>query len=242
MVSFSPFRIKLRIATPVIVGQVPVHLDGLLAYCLYAWHPDWTTEQINDDLAKTYLLRHDNRFFHGSSMAFGVTPSRWLSATTQTRVGRLRNEQLESDWFTPNGRGDRYVKIVTLGGPTKVRFNTRNAYAADWVVFDGVGDGQACAALIDHFVLGLGMEANSGGTGAIVEVSWSSLNEDHSLVCEGMPARSLPLSLANSLRDQGAITSNFTTGRGPLLAPYWGCVTGAVDIALSPRIRTVRLA
>lgn len=242
MVNFSPFRIKLRVATPVIVGQVPVHLDGLLAYCLHAWHPEWTSERIREELEAKYLQRHRAGIFHASSLSFGVTPARWLSATTQTRVGRLRSEQLESDWFQPNGRGGRYVNMVTAGGPTKARFQTRDAYAADWIVFDGVGDGHACAELIDFFVLGLGSEANSGGTGAIVEVICSDLDDDVSLVHEGAPARILPLDFANRLRHQGLLTKSFNTGYGPLDAPYWGCFNRSVEIAFVPRVRTTRLA
>lgn len=192
MVSFTPFRLFFKMRSPVVLPEHPPHLDALLAFALNAHLGEQVGANPCPELDRYLDKDPATGVYKASALSFGVTPEQGLTATAVTRVGRLREEQLGSTWFKPNGRAGRYSKLVLAGGPTKSRFNTKQAFAAPYVVFDGVGRKEPIRDLLEYYLLGIGQEGFNAGFGSFEQVTAVDLPEDTSWFRGSHQARYLP--------------------------------------------------
>ena len=234
MSDFYPFRLIMRQLSPVVLYDQPVHLDALIYYSLAsAGIPE---DRIDGVMQRKYLKRNDDfGFYHGSAIVFAATRAQGLSATTMTHVGKLRNEQLSSSMFQPNGRAGKYIKINTHGGKTKSRINKMPAYAAPYVLFYGFGNGKEVAELLDHHLTGIGREAISCGWGGIGDIIAEETREDFSLVCKsGKPNRNLPLCFMESV---GTLDIGEHAIQSRVSAPYYK-KSGTVLVCECERVRS----
>lgn len=213
MVNFTPFRLIFKMRSPVVLAQHPPHLDALLAFALNAHLGEQVG--VNPGPALDRYLDKDpvTGVYRASALSFGVTPEQGLSAASVTRVGRLRDEQRVSHWFKPNGRNGRYSKLVVLGGPTKARFNTKQAYAAPYVVFDGVGHKEPIKRLLEFYLGGVGHEGFNAGFGCFEAIRAVDLEQDSSWFRDGRQVRNLPAELVPA--------SSRNSIKARAVPPYW---------------------
>ena len=197
MVTFTPFRLVFLQQTPVVLHRQPVHLDMLVFWSL-ACQTGKPAAELRQLMAEQYLTYDaSSQVFHGSALIFGVTPQQSLTATRMTRVGLLREHQMQSRLFQPYKK--HYTKLKCDGGPMKTCLNGHNAYAAPYLIFYGHGDPERVLRLLDFYLLGIGRESANAGWGNLGEGFYEVLDEDLSLVKDGKPNRYLPASLAKTL-------------------------------------------
>src|SRR5690606_32604145 len=154
----SAFRPELSLQTPIILGQHPLSLDGLVWHSLFMkWKcPDKAVEKLADYFETT------DGVAHASTLLFGVTASQPLIAVERSFVGGIRRSELDVSRVKANGMKGRYTVIKTDQGPYKNRLTKYRGYHAPAVVFYGAGDGERIAELLQYFVFNLGVECKRG--------------------------------------------------------------------------------
>lgn len=203
---FIPFRIILKMRTAVVLTTVAPSLDGLLYEALSQRFCMETTEQIIERL-KTIVAFHDDfQVFHASSMKFGVTSQSGLSAEYYYRTDVLK-EKLKSSMFLAKRQKAKYTDLVVTGGPTKQRLTKRPAYQAQFVCFDAFGDPKAVAALLEYSFVGVGYDAQNCGMGEFdpKQIEICRLEDDKSLISDGLAMRPLPEHAAGGAKKKGRL-------------------------------------
>jgi hypothetical protein len=189
--NFSPFRLILRMMTPVVFSDFAPTLDGLLFEALSKRFPEKTDQELREELKQYLAFNEDLGVFHASSAMIGIDNEHGLVAKEYMRVDVLQNK-LSDEMFSPKKRGGKYSKIVVAGGPTKKRLTSRPAYAAAYIAFDGLGDVSPIKALLETYVIGIGYDAQNINSGAFSECIEIVLESDLSLFSEQKASRPLP--------------------------------------------------
>ena len=173
----TPFRLKAKLRTPVILGKNPVNLAGLLYHCclLHTCEEDKAAELL------CLLLDQSHGVYHGSNMVFAVSFESPLIATTISTSGQMRTgHDLSPDKIKPNGARGAYSKVQVEGGPYKNRIENHPSYSCKEVYFYGKGDAEKVFYLVNYYVNALGMYANLGISGAIEYWEISDMHQDYS--------------------------------------------------------------
>jgi hypothetical protein len=168
------------------------------------------------------------RFGVSAAYENGKDRSRGLTVARYIRIDSMAKRKLLSEFYAPFGKlkGAPYPRVLVSGGPHKTRMTEREAYACPFVVFEGMGDGSRILELFEHYLMGVGYDADNAGAGAIGEIHLIPLDADISLALpDGTPNRCLPERLAKSLGVTGLSTHNrlcppyYTGDRAPVIAP-----------------------
>lgn len=233
MVTFTPFRLILKMRTPVILAEHPPHLDALLSFALFAHKGEQVISNLSVELDKYLDKDASTGVYRASALSFGVTPEQGLTATTITRSGVLRDGQLNSTWFKPHGKKstNKYPRLVTEGGPTKSRFNTKEAFAAPYIVFDAVGRKEAIRRLLEYYLVGVGHEGFNAGFGSFESVTAIDLESDSSWFRDGKQVRYLPTEL---------LPESKVSFKARATPPYWR-KENEVNITPSERVNIIPL-
>lgn len=224
-----PFFLKVPLVTPVIISKYPVHFDGLLAFVLGCHHE---TDQI-EDLMDDYLVATDG-IRHGSTLLFVPEESEIVTFKKVGFVRRLAGERdLNTDAFKPNGKGGRYRRVVTEGGPFKSRLRLLPGFYCQTVGFYGNGYPERILELLRYYAPGIGRTAASGGGQCLWdEASYERLDRDYSLVDrDGLPNRIIPLDRVYSLTGLHAyqfLGREISVGQFAVKTPYFGRTVEAV--------------
>ena len=178
----SPFKLMVEIRTPFHM-RFPVTLDALLIEAK-ANQTGLPPEQVLAEIP----LQQKNGIFQASSM-------RLERRETRTGVGRVQSLRGDFDQstlrFSPNKRKKDYSPIDQARGPYKSNLDSYDAISCPWVSWSGVGDAQACRALLQDYLVGIGKRA-SGGAGEIGTIDIIALDHDQSWMnADGLPARPL---------------------------------------------------
>lgn len=202
----EPFRLTIRLRSPVIFsGQ---HLPTLDALCVAARFRQ--TDNLTE-MMEIPLVRMDE-VFHGSTPILQQPTGRIPVCQAHKMYRALRREDLDVDGVAwANGspidpsRDKRYQSI----GSDYPTFRTARSSVLNKsrdqrlpeepclaLVYDGYGDGEACADLIRDMLPGIGKRADRG-YGAIKSVSDpEKIADDRSLTrANGDPARPIPVTL-----------------------------------------------
>lgn len=199
----TPFELLIELKTPMVMGKNPIRLDGLLWHCLLLEHgcPEKAKQAIPDYLNST------GRFYHASSAAFAVEkhqtishddsaekPIKELLAVERSTIGSMSRNDLHESYFSPNSHNKKkYGKVTTEGGPYINRLRVHKAYWSDGLLFHGVGNGEAIASLLEHYLTSVGLNA-SIGFGTIGRVCAKAIERDLSLVgADNKVARPIPI-------------------------------------------------
>lgn len=224
-----PFRLLMKVASPIILKTYPPSLDGLL-YAAMESHYGRQEDLIGK--MKAILSWNEAGFFHGSSMRFVVTNDATLTATQAHRTDYLKSK-MDSQFFAPNGRGGKYTKVVVAGGPYKNRMTKRNAYSAPYVIFDGYGNREAVTELISYYLCGVGYDAQNNGQGEVTDIESFDLDTDLSISINAKANRSIPSEYAKSQGITGM------AGYNRVIPPYYS--GEPVPVIMPEHVRTIHL-
>lgn len=219
---FKPFRLILKMQTPVVLTAVAPTLDGVLFEAMSQRFCNDTPAQLVERMKDILAFHEAFQVFHASSMKFGVNGKCGLSAGTYCRADNVR-EKLVSSMFMPHGRNGTYPTVVLVGGPTKTRLTRRLSHQSSFVCFDALGDPKAIAALLEHTFVGIGYDAQNCGMGAFDhrQIEIVSLEQDESLICNGQAMRPLPADAASGIESELRLLPPYylQTGRAKAVMP-----------------------
>lgn len=211
------FKLTIKLATPFIMGRTRLTLDGLLSAAIFR-----KTGLKGEQCIPLIPLEQAEGIFKASSL-FIHDESR-LSHVKVGRVMTLKGlNDLTVDHFLPNAaNGKRYLSVDQQRGPHKANISEYSALNATAVCFYGVGDADAAKELIDTYITGIGVHANSGA-GQILSTEVELLgvgDTSHWITESGKPARPLPIELWSSLPDTN---SHSIKGAAQVAVrlPYW---------------------
>ncbi|MNG45800.1 hypothetical protein D3C79_36400 [compost metagenome] len=225
---FTPFRIIMRMITPMVFSDFAPTLDGVLFEALSKRYPEQSDEQLRNTMLNHLAYHQDWGVYHASSAAIGIDDDNGLVASSYTRNDSLLNK-LSTDLFSPNKRGGKYSKVNLSGGPTKQRLVSRPAYAVPYVAFDGFGDPWSIKTLLETYVLGIGYDAQNVQCGAFSGCEIIALTEDLSLMSAAKANRPLPTN-SGALGEPAQVR---------LIPPYYyGAVVSGVT---PPRVRAYHI-
>lgn len=197
----DPFKLTIEMLTPFVLGQHALTLDGLLSAAIFR-----ATGKMNEDTIPEIPLVRESvggfALFHASSCHY---PQRHAYENV-SRVMSLRSEHdLAPTLFAPNRRDGSYGHVDQKRGPYKSNLDSYPAINCREVYFWGVGDGERCAQLVRHYIVGIGRRANAGA-GQIGAVNVEP-DDDYSWVTlRGTPARPLPKTVWEQVSDSPAPT------------------------------------
>ena len=214
----SPFRLVMELRSPLVIKDLSPSLDGVIYSVLESHLPEATISERFAMMDKL-LTRHESGVYHASSMRLGVSTafengkdlSRGVTIAKYVRSDSMERLKLKSTFYASFGlqKSKPYPKVYTSGGPYKNRLTERDAYAAPFVVFDGLGDGRRIYQLLKYYLMGVGYDANNANAGAIGHIDLVPLKKDVSLILpNGSANRCLPTELAKSLNATGLDSIN----------------------------------
>lgn len=190
--SHFPFRIILKMETPVIIKDYAPSLDGLLYDAVRTRFPENTT----DDNLKylSGILKSTNGVFHASSGLLAVSGEYGVSAKFITRIFSSGHRNLSSEWFAPNGKRPKnsYSAILPNGGHYKNKLTPHAAYGVKQMVFYGCGSIHEVEMLLTYCALGTGFGANGSVQGQYSDVLIERIEEDESFFLDGQLNRVIP--------------------------------------------------
>lgn len=201
------FQLIITLGTPIHMRH-KMTLDGLLSAAVHN-----KLGLTGEDTYPHIPLAMERDVFKGSCIVFPDNSQH----TSFGRVMALRGpDDLSPTAFSPNVRGKRYGAVDQQRGPYKANLSRYPAISAPEAYFFGQGDPDACVALIQNHILGLGKRA-TGGAGEIIGITWLETETDLSWINDcGMPARPLPEGLWQEI--SGAYAPVATLAVRP---PYW---------------------
>ncbi|WP_139117338.1 hypothetical protein [Endozoicomonas atrinae] len=218
---FKSFELVFETGSPVTLRKHPIHLDGLLSYACFQHTgcPEKALAMLHT------LLKYDEHhdLYHGSALAFGVTPEQGITARHRHYVGSLRfGKQLRDNRITPsrvaNDGTEVFRRVFTTGGPEKSRLNRFEAFHSPWLVFHGVGDIHRIESLAQFYCARIGVNANSG-SGTVRNLWINTIDHDYSMIdAHGQIARNLPMTW---LQNQEQAPDYTRSASIPVKAPYW---------------------
>ena len=227
VMNMRPFRILMKIGSPIVLKTYPPSLDGLLYSALEA-HYGRRGDLI--EKMKAQLTWNEAGFFHASSMRFVVTNKTTLSATTVHRTDYMKNK-ISSGMVAPTGHQGSYSKVTVQGGPYKTRLTQRNAYCAPYVTFDGHGDSKAVTELLSYYLCGVGYDAQNNGQGEVTDIITFDTDADLSISTNAVANRSLPEPYAKSIGITGM------QGYNRIIPPYYQ--GDPIEVVMPEHVRTI---
>lgn len=187
----QPFRVLLRLRTPIVMTDYAPTLDGML-YSAMQKHAGDDPLLAHEELRKALAFNEELGVYHASSLWFGLEMTQGLTMSRYVRVDVLNNK-LDSRMFAARKVAGRFSTINLNGGPTKRRLTDRPAYCAPAAVFFGCGDPDLVREYLDYYRPGVGYDADCGGMGAYDLIELTEMADDLSLYCrDGSPNRPLP--------------------------------------------------
>ena len=200
----EPFQLTIRLRSPVIFSgfHLPT-LDAVLAAARYR-QTGSLAEMLDIPLKRT------GDVFHGSVAMVVDPPAQVLQSRMYVLYRALRGQDMDIAGVqfpktidpardeTFQVVASQYATYFTAAPATKRGLGARSAGPALTLVYDGCGDGEACAALLADFLLGIGKRAGRGfgeiapnGVGDPME-----READYSLKGpDGSPRRPIPVTL-----------------------------------------------
>lgn len=228
--NFKPYRVILQLVSPVVITKFAPNLDGVLYAAISQCYPSKSHDDVLAHMNKVLLFNDDLGVFHSSCLQFGIDDQHGLVASSYNRTDYWPQAKLSSDMFLPHGIKGRYPNIVFAGGPTKKRMTRRPAYAAQFAVFDFVGDAQKVLNLLRMAHVGIGYDAMNVSMGEFntKTIEINELTSDKSIFDGNKPTRVIPYTAdVSGNRDHS-----------PLIPPYFE-QHRAVDVLAPERIRII---
>lgn len=218
--NFTAFHLRADLLSPIVMGAIPTHFDGLLWQAL-AWHLGSESEAT---AALPDYLQQTDGVYHASALKFVPSQAHSVVAAPICMIGAMRGSDLDPGLFSPYGRGGTYPPVNLLGGPTKARLDNYRGLWAPRIQFDAVGQGEAVLSLLQFYITGIGSHCQAG-FGQVANWELRPSDSDQSLWHGGVPQRLLSLDLAN----------RFRPGSGPddvgsLSPPYWRAGAGLARV------------
>lgn len=196
--NYQPFQITAEILTPFHMRH-PVTLDALLSAAITN-----QTGLVDEATIERIPLEMESGIFKASSLQAHRRPVVMQIGRVQALRGPV---DLSTRSFAPNAkRGTAsYIAIDRQRGPYKSSIDAYEAISCTSVYWYGVGDPDACHALLTNYLLGIGKRANAGA-GELGNIEVFLLDEDYSWVLpNGKPARPLPVDLWNSIGGEAGL-------------------------------------
>lgn len=184
----KPFHLIIEPGAPFVIPLHPIHLDGMLAYCIGSrWD---VTDQcdIHERLKQCLAYDEDLGVFKASAMRMLVTPEAGVTIGSIQRVDDLRNK------LTAERFDSRQKTLVLNGGPTKKRLTQRKTYYSPFVHFSGVGHVDQVVSLLRYHLPGLGVDARTSAAGEIRNIR--ALPGEFNYTEQGRAVRNLPIQVA----------------------------------------------
>ena len=178
----KPLEIQIATHTAIELGPHPLHLDGLLYWCIFN-HVQDQDQALS--LLDTLLAKRDG-IYCASALAFIRTPLQGVTAASNAYPTCIDWRE----WSLPTDKRS----IMELGGPYRARLTKYQAWQSPAVVFHCVGDAKRIAQVL-HAIPGIGTNSNHG-SGEIRAFDIAHCAQDQSWFCEGKLARILPAALA----------------------------------------------
>lgn len=215
----KPFILTANLLSPLVIKRSSINLASLLyhACLMHTCDQNKAMDMLNGLLSRTKGIHH------GSNMTFGVKPSSPLIALDLKIIGRMKQEDdFSKSLLLPNGKNNKYVKVITNGGVYKTRFETHKAYHSALVHFYGKGDAFTIVELLNHYVGSLGVYANRG-SGTITEFSVEITKDDWSIT---RPAANGSNELMRSIhtefaKDAGLDLDEYEVTKGKVIPPFY---------------------
>jgi hypothetical protein len=190
----KPFRLHISLASDVVISEFSPSLDGIIYEALSQKFCEYSADEINKEMKKILKFNDALGVFHASSLRFVISAEQGLIASSYARVD-CTNHKLLSEMMMPNSKkGDKYIKIITAGGPYKKRLTRRQSYKASSCIFEAVGDVDSIVMLLANAFVGIGYDAFNVGCGSILNLHAELIEEDISLFEDGKVKRCLPFS------------------------------------------------
>lgn len=182
--TFSPLRIELDLATPVIHSEIyPMHLDGLLFWTIQSYidNSDEVQAQLDRLLMKTGDVYRASQALYAKSKADRLTAQQIIRLT-------------RTNWSEYDGQFPKTKKSIKENeGIFRKRFDLLNATGTKKVVFFAVGDQHEIQVWLNS-IMGIGRQTNSG-FGEIEQVTITSMADDWSWFMQGRLNRIIPLDM-----------------------------------------------
>lgn len=188
----TTFKVKLNLATPVIMSRTRLTLDGLLSAAIHR-----KTGLKGEECIPHIPLEREQGLFKSSSMFIADDSN--FSFVKINRIMSLRGQaDLTPDHFLPNSvKGDRYLDVDQQRGRHKAEMSEYTGIDTRAVVFFGKGDAPAVKHLLETYVTNIGTRAHTGA-GQVIGVeceSLSSSDESYWVTESGQPARPIPVDI-----------------------------------------------
>jgi hypothetical protein len=176
-------------------------LDALLARALY-------NKTGNIEAAHTEIpLLNTDGLWHGSISTMVGYRSRSAGATggdpvVPQLIHFTKGFSITRDVHTLRGAFERYdpsrgpYNNYSDISKYKTHHDVYNSYAATRILFDGFGDGEKCADLINNYITFIGKK-HSHGFGEIAFIDLEQTEDDVSVVNDGTAARNIPTTHAS---------------------------------------------
>lgn len=197
---FSPLMVTLTIGSSYIPPKKPPTLDALLFGALRLLHPD------TENLVDLIPLQHTDGVFHASCMMCDPLFPGGQVSFIQSINNERREDAIPAPLFNARLYSGLGVSVSELrnGGSQRGTFCPRvDKYpllhrGSVWKVgFFGCGDAPAVESLL-RYLPGIGRKARRG-YGSIVDVDVDAVEEDYSLMRDGLPMRPIPTALWHQL-------------------------------------------
>ena len=226
-IELKPTRFVIELNSPVVLSAFAPHFDAIVYEALIQ-----ATLLPHDDIIekmKELILWNDEmKIFHASAMRFGITSEKGVSCKSYVRIDSHRGK-LSSDNFMPNGNKDKYVSVMTAGGPYKQRLTERLAYQSPFVCFEAVCNASLIKRLLTNMFIGIGYDAFRAGMGEIYSITTIELPDDTSIFCNGEVRRNVPV--------QYCADHKGTPSFSPLHPPYFSDLKS--DCMSTPRVAVI---
>lgn len=207
----QPVRFIIEVGSPIVLTRFAPQFDALVYAGLYQ-ATNLDHDGLIDKMKSLIKWNEDLGVFHASSMRFGVSADKGLVSKDYVRVDSIK-DKLSSENFAPTSRGGKYSKVVTAGGPFKVRMTKRLSYESPYVVFDAFCEPEPIKRLLSNMFVGIGYDSFRAGQGEIRTITHVTLDEDVSIFCNGEVRRNVPINSASGYSGVKSLS--------PLTPPYY---------------------
>ncbi len=227
MAVMKPFELVFELGSNITLRNHAIHLDGLLSNACYR-HTGCSEKALTllDDLL---LFDAKHRMYHGSAMAFGVTPEQSITARTPALCGGLCDcgtipccpVKSPRPALNSTVRSRSTVALNDRGLISTRPFIHRTWCFMGWVILS------ALTGWCSSIVPGWALMPNSG-SGTVNHVAIKEIDQDFSCIdAHGQIARNLPVSWLKARINTGSTLPpdaalNLDNGEDlPVCAPYW---------------------
>ncbi len=197
-----PFLLSINLKSAMLLKN-RLMLDSILSAAIYIDTQDEYKALHDVPLQKTGLVYHGSQLFVSDH-------------TVSSDVGIIEKCSLDSDLFSPNGRGGKSYSSVPPGS-YKAKIDFQEITQSHRAYFFGCGDIGRVSELME-LLPGIGAKTNMGW-GAIDSFEIIKIPRDVSLIHGDLPARPIPVALWGELF--GIKVDESTRSYESSHAPYW---------------------